>query len=293
MLFNKMNNTVFVFGRGFLGDYIVREFRKNGHTVNSSRLKNCSNEDFEIDICDRNSIFDAIEKTNPNLLINCAAITDLDFLEEHPKIGFKINSEGARNIAIASKKYDTKLIQISTDGIFDGKKGMYVEEDLTKPINVYGKTKLLAEKYVMEESKNYLILRTNFIGYDSEGRNLLNWMIKKLSNGEELVGFNDIFFTPLEISHLSNLIYKLSSINKNLVLHLSSDLKISKYDLAILVAEIFNFDKKLIKKGTSTELNLKATRPKDTSLSNIRTKNLLNEKFLSLNDSLRKIISKF
>lgn len=293
MLFNKMNNTVFVFGRGFLGDYIVREFRKNGHTVNSSRLKNCSNEDFEIDICDRNSIFDAIEKTNPNLLINCAAITDLDFLEEHPKIGFKINSEGARNIAIASKKYDTKLIQISTDGIFDGKKGMYVEEDLTKPINVYGKTKLLAEKYVMEESKNYLILRTNFIGYDSEGRNLLNWMIKKLSNGEELVGFNDIFFTPLEISHLSNLIYKLSSINKNLVLHLSSDLKISKYDLAILVAEIFNFDKKLIKKGTSTELNLKAPRPKDTSLSNIRTKNLLNEKFLSLNDSLRKIISKF
>ena len=139
-----MNNTVFVFGRGFLGDYIVQEFRKNGYAVNSSRLKNCSNEDLKIDICDQNSIFDAIEKTKSNLLINCAAITNLDFLEEHPEIGFAINSEGAKNIAIASKKYDTKLIQISTDGIFDGKKGMYVEEDLTNPINIYGKTKLLA-----------------------------------------------------------------------------------------------------------------------------------------------------
>ena len=288
-----MNKSIFVFGRGFLGNYIVQEFRKNGYIVNSSRLKNCSNEDFKIDIRNQNSIFDAIEKTNPSLLINCAAITNLDFLEEHPDIGFEINSEGAKNIAIASKKYDTKLIQISTDGIFDGKKGMYVEEDFTNPINIYGKTKLLAEKYVMQEAKNYLILRTNFIGYDSEGGNLLNWMIKKLSNGEEIIGFSDVFFTPLEISYLSYLIYKLSSINEDLILHLSSDQKISKYDLAILVAKIFNFDKKLIKKGTSTELTLKAPRPKDISLSNIKTQNLLNEKFFSLSDSLQKIKSKF
>lgn len=261
-----MKNNVFVFGRGFLGEYVLQEFKKNGHTVNSSRLKNCSNEDFKLDISDLNSIFEVIEKTKADLLINCAAITDLDFLEKNPDIGFEINSIGAKNIAIASKKYNTKLIHISTDGIFDGINGMYDENDIANPINTYGKTKLLAEKYVKQESDNYLILRTNFIGFDPNGGNLLNWMIAKLSNNEEIVGFSDVYFTPLEISYLSHLIYKLSSIQKNLVLHLSSNQKISKYDLAVMVAEIFNFDKNLIKKGSISELNLTASRPKDTSL---------------------------
>ena len=288
-----MKNNVFVFGRGFLGEYVLQEFKKNGHTVNSSRLKNCSNEDFKLDISDLNSIFEVIEKTKADLLINCAAITDLDFLEKNPDVGFEINSIGAKNIAIASKKYNAKLIHISTDGIFDGINGMYDENDIANPINTYGKTKLLAEKYVKQESNNYLILRTNFIGFDPSGGNLLNWMITKLSNNEEIVGFSDVYFTPLEISYLSHLIYKLSSIQKNLVLHLSSNQKISKYDLALMVAEIFNLDKNLIKKGSISELNLTAPRPKDTSLSNIQTQKILDEKFPSLRNTLKKIKSNF
>jgi len=289
----KMKQKIFVFGRGFLGNYIVDEFKKHGDEVYSSRLTNCSKDDFKIDIRNKNSIFDILEKIKPDLIINCVAITDLDFLEDNPEIGFEINSEGTKNIALASKKYNTKLIHISTDSLFDGKKGMYDENDNPKPINVYAKTKLLAEKYVLREAKNYLILRTNFIGYDSEGKNLLNWMVSKLSKGETIVGFNDVYFTPIEVSYLSSLIYKLSSIDKNLILNLSSDKKISKYDLAILLSDLFLFDKNLIKMGSSKDLFFKAKRPKDTSLSNMRSKKLLNENFSSLDDSLKKIKSKF
>ncbi len=288
-----MNQKIFVFGRGFLGNYVVDEFRKHGDEVYSSRLTNCSKDDFKIDIRDKNLIFDVLERIKPDLIVNCVAITDLDFLEDNPEIGFEINSEGSKNIALASKKYNVKLIHISTDSLFDGEKGMYDESDHPKPINVYAKTKLLAEKYVIQEANNYLILRTNFVGYDSEGKNLLNWMISKLSKGETIIGFDDILFTPIEVSYLSYLIYKLSSTSENLILNLSSDQKISKYDLALLLSKIFSFDKKLIKKGSSADFNLKAKRPKDTSLLNIKTQNLLNEKFLSLNDSLQKIKSKF
>lgn len=288
-----MKRKIFLFGRGFLGNYIVNEFKKYGDEVYSSRLTNCSKDDFKIDIRDKNSIFNVLEKIKPDIIINCVAITDLDFLEEHPEVGFEINSEGSKNIAIVSEKYGAKLIHISTDSVFDGKKGMYDENDSVNPINVYAKTKLLAEKYVKQETTNYLILRTNFIGYDSEDKNLLNWMISKLSKQETIIGFNDVFFTPIEVSYLSSLIYKLSSVEESLFLNLSSDKKISKYDLAIMICDLFSFNKKLIKKGSSTDISFKASRPKDTSLSNEQAKKLLNNNFLSLNDSLKKIKSKF
>ncbi len=284
-----MKQKIFVFGRGFLGNYVVNEFKNYGHEVYSSRLKNCSNEDFKIDIRNRKSVFEILEKIKPDLIINCVAITDLDFLEEHPDLGFDINSEGAKNIAIASKKYNAKLIHISTDGLFDGVDGMYDENDAPKPINVYAKTKLLAEKYVAQEAINYLILRTNFIGYDPEGKNLVNWMISKLSKGETIIGFDDILFTPVEVSYLSHLIYQLFTVNENLILHLSSEKKLSKFDLGILLSEIFQFDKKLVKKGSSTTFHFKANRPKDTSLSNSKIKKLLDEEFISLSDSLEKM----
>lgn len=288
-----MKRKIFLFGRGFLGNYIVNEFKKYGDEVYSSRLTNCSKDDFKIDIRDKNSIFNVLEKIKPDIIINCVAITDLDFLEDNPEVGFEINSEGSKNIAIVSEKYGAKLIHISTDSVFDGKKGMYDENDSVNPINVYAKTKLLAEKYVKQETTNYLILRTNFIGYDSEDKNLLNWMISKLSKQETIIGFNDVFFTPIEVSYLSSLIYKLSSVEESLFLNLSSDKKISKYDLAIMICNLFSFNKKLIKKGSSTDISFKASRPKDTSLSNEQAKKLLNNNFLSLNDSLKKIKSKF
>jgi dTDP-4-dehydrorhamnose reductase len=288
-----MKRKIFVFGRGFLGNYVVKEFRKHGDEVFSSRLTKCSKDDFKIDICDKNAVFQILEKLKPDLIINCVAITDLDFLEDNPEKGFEINSEGAKNLALASTKYNTKLIHISTDGLFDGETGMYKENDSPNPINIYAKTKLLAEKYVIQEAKNYLILRTNFIGCDPEGNNLLNWIISKLSKKETIIGFSDILFTPIEVSYLSSLIYKLSSISKNLILNLSSDQKISKYDLAILISELFSFDKKLIKTGLSSDIYLKAKRPKDSSLSNKNAKEFLNEDFLSLNDSLKRIKSKF
>jgi len=288
-----MKRRIFVFGRGFLGNYVVEEFQKQGDEVFSSRLSKCSKNDFKIDIRDKNAIFDALEKIKPDLIINCVAITDLDFLEDHPESGYEINSDGAKNLALASKKYNSKLIHISTDGLFDGKTGMYDESSIPNPINVYAKTKLLAEKYVIQESNNYLILRTNFIGYDPEGKNLVNWMVSKLSKNESIIGFNDILFTPIEVSYLSSLIYKLSLISKNTILNLSSDQKISKYDLAISICELFSFNKELVNMGSSSNVDFKAKRPKNSSLLNNKAKELLNEDFLSLKDSLEQIKFKF
>ncbi|MHA7733137.1 SDR family oxidoreductase [Nitrosopumilus sp. S6] len=281
--------SVLVIGRGFLGNYVLKEFQQSGYSVYSSRLKNCSKTDFVIDIQKIDSIKCVVEKINPDLIINCAAITDLDYLEDYPKIGFSINSEGVKNLAKIAKQNKTKLIQISTDGLFDGKKGMYSEDEIPNPINTYGKTKLLAERYVQEESDDYLILRTNFVGYDLDGKNILNWMIKKLSNSEPLIGFDDVVFTPLEVSYLAKSILKSSTLDENHILNLSSNSKISKYQFALMVADIFSFDKKLIQKGKISDVDFKAKRPLDTSLSNEKAKKLLNMDFENLQTSLKNI----
>lgn len=280
---------ILIIGRGFLGTYLENELKNLGHTVYSSGYTNLSSNVIMVDICNIDSIMTIADKKKPDLIINCAANTDVDYLEKNPKIGYSINSEGAKNVAKVANAKGIKLIHISSDQIFDGKKGWYTETDKPNPVNVYGKTKLLAEQLIQKESKNFVIVRTNFFGFDKRGGNLLNWIIKTLKEGREIVGFDDISFTPLEISNLSKLIAELCMLDYNGILHLSSDEKITKYKFVLMAADVFSLNKNLIKKGKIEDLDLIATRPKNISLSNKTAKRKLHAKIIGLKESMEKL----
>lgn len=281
----KMKNRILVIGEGFLGTYITLELKKQGFTTFSTRL-NHPNESLRLDIREIKSIKNSFLKTQPNIVFNCAALTDLDYLEKNHDVAFAVNSEGAKNIALICNEKNTRLIHISTDGLFDGKNGSYKENDIPNPINVYGKSKLKGEKLVKQNLENFLIIRTNFFGYDERRKNLFTWIYSSLNQGKTINGFNDIIFNPLEISNLCRLIIEASMIPEKGILHLSGNEIISKYEFALKIANTFNLNRNLINKGSLNDIDLTASRPLNTSLSNEKANKLLKTKISSINNSL-------
>ena len=287
-----MNKKILIIGMGFLGSYVFREFENKGFNVIGTKL---SLNDYmtKLDITDIESIEKCINQIKPDLIINCAANINLELLEKNPEIGECINAVGPKNLAKVAFKNKIRLIHISTDSIFDGNNSMYSEEDIPNPINEYGKTKLLGEKYIQDIMKDYVILRTNFFGINDNGTGLLNWIIEKLSQKEEITGFDDVIFNPLEISNLSKMIVEISKSNFIGVLHLSSNNLISNYKFIMKVADVFNFDKELIKKGTLNDMNFIALRPKNTTLYNKKAKKIIKTKIQTINESLIRIKNDF
>ena len=280
-----MIQRILVIGTGFLGQQILLDatnFKKNvlGTSLSST------NSMMKLDIRKIDSISNCISEFEPDMIINCAANVNLDFLENNPDLAFSINSEGAKNVALVAKKKCIKLVHISTDGVFDGAKGMYSENDSPNPINVYGKSKFLGEKLIQENLEDHIIIRTNFYGINQKNTGLLNWIIQRLSDGERIIGFDNIIFNPLHVSDLSKLILEIAQSDYRGVLHLASNDVLSKFEFAVKVADIFHLNKNLITKGTSNDIDLIATRPRNTSLSNKKSQKILNAKINSLNGSL-------
>ena len=134
---------------------------------------------FYLDICDRINLKGLISLHNPDILINLAALTNVDFCEKNSDLAMEINTNGVRNICDTFKG---KIVQLSTDYVFDGKNGPYVEEDKVSPLSVYGKTKLEAENIVLSHNSDNLIIRGNVL-YDnclSTRASFLNWVVQSL-----------------------------------------------------------------------------------------------------------------
>lgn len=287
-----MPEKILVIGGGFLGSSIVKTLTNSKTKLFSSGFNSLEDNQFKIDIRNLDSIEKCVNSLKPDFIINCAANTDIDKLEKNHDIAFGINADGAKNVANISKKCQTRLIHISTDSVFDGKIGMYKENDVTSPINIYSKSKLKGEQYVSENSEDYVIVRTNFFGIDKKGRNLLNWILQNLQKGSQITGFDDVIFTPLEVQNLSKILYELMLSDYKGIIHLSNSEVLSKYQFAVTISEVFGFNKDLIKKGSIDEVSFVAKRPKNTSLSNKKAKELLKTQICSIRESLVELKNK-
>ena len=272
-------------GVGFLGKNIMREFQnKNYEVIGTTLSKNESNL-LKIDITSKEQL-GIIFKLKPQLVINCVAKTDIDYLEKNQDDAFAVNSFAIKNLADVCNKENIRLIHLSTDSVFDGRKGNYKEDDIPNPINVYAKSKLEGEKIIEKICKNYVIIRTNFYGIDGKQKFLFEKIYHQLSNSEEIIGFIDVIFSPLEVTNLSKMILDVSESDYVGRLHLSSDEFFSKYHFCKSIAKIFGFDENLIKKGSIDEFKFVAKRPKNTSLNNEEAKKIIKTKITKFEDWL-------
>lgn len=273
---------ILVIGNGFLGKTINSYKSKNYDIICISR----NNSKITVDIRDIENLEKIITKINPQIIINCAALTNIDEIEKNSKEAFEVNSYGAKNIASIASKYNIRLIHISTDSVFDGKKEMYSEKDEPIPINEYAKSKKLGEDLIISNSKNFVIVRTNFYGINDEGKFLFSWIVNNLKNNQKIIGFNNVIFSPLEIKNLVDMLLELSESNFQGIIHLSSNEPISKYHFAKKIAKNLGFNENNIIEGKIEDMEFVAKRPFNTSLSNSLAKSILKTKIISMDEWL-------
>lgn len=219
------------------------------------------------DLVDRNSVGRLFQHYLPRWVVHCAALTNVDWCEKHPEEAWRVNVEMSRALATAARHVGAGFVYISTDSVFDGKTGYYTERDIPSPVNVYGKSKLAGEKAVLEELGHSLIVRTNIYGWNLQKKlSLAEWVLDRLKSGQHVPGFYDVVFTPILANDLSKLILEMIESGLNGLYHVASSEVCTKYEFAIQVADVFGLKKESVQRRLIEESNLKAPRPRNTSL---------------------------
>ncbi|WP_286812154.1 MULTISPECIES: dTDP-4-dehydrorhamnose reductase [unclassified Maribacter] len=157
----------------------------------------------DLDITDSLSIKKIFASGDFHFCINCAAYTNVEQAEKTPDIAYRVNAEGVKNLAKVCKSYNTTLIHISTDYVFDGEKDApYTVKDVPNPINEYGKSKLLGEKHIQEIMDNYCIIRTSWL-YSEFGKNFYKTILKKAKAEENLSVTDEQLGCPTNANNLA------------------------------------------------------------------------------------------
>lgn len=189
--------------------------------------------------CDEVKVRSAIEEAEPETIIHCAAMTNVDECERRPDEAMRINSEGSVALCRIAGLYGVRMVLVSTDAVFSGDKdGLYREEDEPSPLNVYGKSKVSAERGILELDSKALVVRTNLYGFNWRGKQSLSeWVVDSLSKDEVIDMFPDVVFTPLLANSLARAIDRAIGMGVYGVLHLSCTQALSKYDFGSVVKE--------------------------------------------------------
>lgn len=221
----------------------------------------------DLDITQNEEVKKVFENENPDAVINCAAMTNVDYCEENQDSCWEINVNAVENLAKSCEVSKSHLLQLSTDFVFDGKSGPYNENDKPNPLHFYAKSKLKSEEIVKKTMTNWTIARTIIIYgiTDNMSRsNIVLWAKKEIENGNAINVVNDQLRSPTLAEDLAK--GCISIIDKSAfgLYHLSGPNTYSILDLVYQVADFYNLDKSLILPVTSASLNQPATRPLST-----------------------------
>jgi dTDP-4-dehydrorhamnose reductase len=231
-----------------------------------------------------------IKSVHPDVVIHSAAMTDVDKCESNHGLAYLTNVQGTRNMALAAQSVGAKFVYVSTDYVFDGRKGRYVETDETGPVNFYGKTKLEGEHEASRIDPTSLIVRSSVIygSRPSAGKkNVALWILENLSARKEINLAMDWHGCPTLNTNLGEMI--LSAVSKGIsgVLHTSGVTRVSRYEFAVALAGEFDLDDTLIRSVRLDDLPIKARRPADSSLDVSLAFKSLGSKPMRMGDALR------
>ncbi|MCR4432907.1 MAG: dTDP-4-dehydrorhamnose reductase [Caldiserica bacterium] len=246
--------------KGMLGQDLVPILRDQGHDVIPLGRQ-------ELDITDRKAVFEAIEHFHPQIVINCAAYTNVDQAEVERDLAYAINALGVQNLALACEDKKCELVQISTDYVFDGtKKTPYRPLDPPNPINWYGYTKLAGEKFVEWHCSRFYIVRTSWL-YGKYGKNFVTTILKLAREKECLEVVDDQIGSPTHTKSLSRAIADLIQTGWYGIHHYTDDAGngISWYEFAQAILQLAEISKK-VEPIKTLQLSRPAPRPSYSTL---------------------------
>lgn len=250
-----MKDTIWIVGaEGRLGSELLRLLKQN----NNQKILDT---DTDVDVTNLDMVNQAMDLYQPTVVINCASISDAAYCEEHLVEAFKVNALGARNLAIASRRKNAKIIHLSTDDIFDGKSSAYYTEfDTPDPQTVYGRSKLAGENYVRELNPKHLIVRSSWVyGAKSAKGDYFTYVAEHGKNGEHFEAPGDVISTPTSARELAKFIEFLMNHNEYGIYHASCEGKCSRYEFAKSILEALGYDTSLVKEVTSVKEGMNST----------------------------------
>ncbi len=225
---------------------------KNNNTLNIPFTK--------LDITDFDQIKNTLANFNPTVIINLAALTDVDGCELNPDKTYILNT---KSIEMLTDNFDGQFIQISSDYVFDGYNGPYSEDADTNPLSIYGKSKLEAEKILQDFVGNWCILRTNvlFDYYHGTEASFIKWVFDSLKSNSPIEVVNDQWNNPTWTQSLAEVIELFIDKNVKGLYNYGGADYLNRFEFAQIIANIFNLDKTLISPINTGSLNQVAPRP--------------------------------
>ena len=276
---------------GLLGSKVAELALAAGHDVISicNQHPTIRGNPIRVDLRNAEEVRKVLVENSPGAVIHTASITDVDYCERNPKLAMEINGKATGTIAQACHELNSFLVYVSSDYVFDGQKGLYVEGDRPKPVNVYGQSKLLGEQVTSNLAGDYCTVRTSVIfGWGREYRpNIATWLLDRLTRAQVLNVIDGQYASPTLSTHLAKMLLDVTVRRITGTIHFAGTDRISRYEFAVKLAREFGCDTKLLVPTPIEAANWYAKRPADSSLNVERATHLLNIKPLGIDDELR------
>ena len=273
---------------GLVGNSIIKILSKSEHEVfkSSRRIEGLADHKIDITLEDDLELFFA--KFNPDVVINSAAMANVDLCETEKKSCDDVNINGVRNLVDVCLKYNCHLTHISTDYIFDGQKksGIYLESDTPSPQGYYAKSKLEGERIITSSNLKYSILRTILVYGMHKKLNIVTYIKKSLEEGNIISLVDDQIRMPTYVDDLSAACVSASEKRAIGIFNVCGPEQMSYLEIGNRIADYFTLNKKLINHVKTKDLNQRALRPFKTGFDLEKSIKFLNYNPTSFNNSL-------
>ncbi len=275
-------------GSGLLGERLATVAKDNDE-LTLVHNSNPTDNSIKCDITNEKEVKESIEKENPDVIIHCAAMTNVDLCEDETELAYKVNGDGTGYLAKAANDIDAKIIYVSTDFVFDGQRGYYKEDEKVNPLGIYAKSKYDGEVQLEKYSDNWAIARVSVLyGWHSR-LNFTTWVIEQLRQKNEINIVTDQINSPTLADNAAEAIFKIAEKDKNGIFHSAGNDAINRFDFTKKIADAFDLDDSLINPTTSTQFVQKAPRPRDSSLNVNKVEKELDMKMETCSESLKRM----
>jgi dTDP-4-dehydrorhamnose reductase len=279
---------------GLIGNQLVNDLEKSGEIVYScyNNVKPLYGIPIQLDLLDLEGIHKIFKKIQPDIVIHSAALTDVEKCEVEQKLANSINVRATEVIATEVENISSYLMYISTDYVFDGKKGLYKETDLTNPLSNYGITKLSGEKIIQDKTSRWSIIRTSTpFGKHYFKKTFPVWVYENLKINKKINILENQFTSPTYVPNLSEMILEIIFHRLEGFFHLAGSTKISRFEFAKMIATKFDLNLSLLNPVKIDSMPWKAIRPIDSSLDISKINTVLKTKPYTINQSLDDYVS--
>jgi dTDP-4-dehydrorhamnose reductase len=259
---------------GLLGQAVTNLLkRETDYEIINSSIEDqpyydADNKYYQLDITQRDDLKKFIHGIMPDAIINCAAYTDVDKCETERELCWKLNVDAVKNLIIASRISNAKVIHYSTDYIFDGKNGPYSEDATPNPVSFYGRSKLASENALLSSGIDFAILRTVVLfgmGVNVK-QNFAIWLFNKLKVGEPVNIVDDQISNNTMVDDLAYGTLKIIEKNSKGIYNIAGKDIISRIEFAMILCDVFKFDRNLVNRIKTKDLNQPASRPLKSGL---------------------------